>query len=309
MERENVMIVIIFVAFLVIAIVCCIYLYWNDKKMYQEVYQMLDDILDGKPIVQSDIKEGRISALANKGKRVQEKMNLEIANAMEEKEQVKGLISNMSHQLKTPLANVMMYEEILAKEDFQSENYYKFLNKMQVQSEKIEWILQSLFKMVKLEQNVISFEADNLPIKDTVLDAVNIVYGKADKKNIEIEVEAYSDCVLYHNRKWTTEVFANLLENAIKYTKTGGKIRIKVNPYEMYTSISFIDNGIGIKTEELTEVCKRFYRSSDVANVEGSGIGLYLSKMILEKEKGYLNITSEHGVGSNFSVFLQNCKK
>ena len=113
---------------------------------------------------------------------------------------------------------------------------------------------------------------------------------------------------MYHNRKWTVEVFVNLLENAIKYTDKGGAISIRVKPYELYTEIQFADNGRGIRREELTDIFKRFYRSPEVENMEGSGIGLYLSNLILEKEKGYITAASEYGKGSCFSVFLQNCK-
>ena len=104
------------------------------------------------------------------------------------------------------------------------------------------------------------------------------------------------------------EVFVNLLENAMKYTEKGGSISIRVKAYELYTEIQISDNGRGIRQEELTDIFKRFYRSPEVENMEGSGIGLYLANLILEKEKGYITVLSEYGKGSCFSVFLQNCK-
>ena len=213
----------------------------------------------------------------------------------------------MSHQLKTPLANIMMYEEILEDGSLPREEQEKFLGKMKKQSVKVEWILNSLFKMVKLEQNVIVFEAEGALIRRTLLDAVNLVYEKAQRKGIEIETEYFPDCLLYHNPKWTTEVFANILENAVKYTPESGRITIGMRRYEMYSEIWFQDTGMGITKEELTKIFQRFYRSKDAENMDGSGIGLYLSKLILEKEKGYMNVASEHGKGSCFSVFLQNC--
>ena len=100
----------------------------------------------------------------------------------------------------------------------------------------------------------------------------------------------------------------NLLENAVKYTQKGGCIHIRVCPYDLYTEIQIADNGRGIKQEELTDIFKRFYRSPEVENMEGSGIGLYLSNLILEKEKGYMMVKSEYGKGSCFSVFLRNWK-
>ena len=201
----------------------------------------------------------------------------------------------------------MMYEEILEDGSLPREEQEKFLGKMKKQSVKVEWILNSLFKMVKLEQNVIVFEAEGALIRRTLLDAVNLVYEKAQRKGIEIETEYFPDCFLYHNPKWTTEVFANILENAVKYTPESGCITIGMRRYEMYSEIWFRDTGMGIAKEELTKIFQRFYRSKDAENMDGSGIGLYLSKLILEKEKGYMNVASEPGKGSCFSVFLQNC--
>ena len=128
------------------------------------------------------------------------------------------------------------------------------------------------------------------------------------EKEINFTLEPFEDRLLYHNRKWTAEVFVNLLENAVKYTDRGGTISICVKSYDLYTEIQIADNGRGIRQEEMTDIFKRFYRSPEVENMEGSGIGLYLSNLILEKEKGYMTVDSEYGKGSCFSVFLQNCK-
>lgn len=285
-------------------IMAAVILYLQNRRMYRVIDQMLDEVLNREEITQSDIREGRLSALAAKARRVQEMLELEVSHAEKEKEQVKSLISNMSHQLKTPLANLMMYEEILDTGDAGAKEQKRFLKKMRVQSEKIDWILQSLFKMMKLEQNVISFEAEACSVRETLLDALNTVYEKAEKKGIAVRMEPFEDQRLWHNRRWTAEVFANLLENAVKYTKPGGEIVISCREFEMYAQIRIRDNGIGIRREEMTEIFQRFYRGKDAENVEGSGIGLYLSKMILEKEKGYLNVESEYGKGSCFSVFL-----
>ena len=302
---------IFFAAVLLAAVVLaagCFYGWRRNRKMYRTIDRMLDEILDGEPISQSDIREGEISVLASKAKRVKEKVDLGISTAEEEKEQVKSLISNMSHQLKTPLAGLMMYREMLEDEGLDEETRKRFLGKMKGKSEKIDWILKSLFKMVNLEQGAVVFEAEALPVRDTILDAVTAVLDRADQRNIRILTEPFEDRLLWHNRKWTAEVLVNLLENAVKYTEPGGCITISVNPMEMYTEIAVRDTGRGIRKEELNEIFKRFYRSRDVENIEGSGIGLYLSRLILEQEKGYMTAESELGEGSKFSVFLQNCQ-
>ena len=296
----------IILAILLIAPIC--YGIYQKRKTYRVIDRLLDSVLSQEMIVYSEVEEGEFSALVSKIRQIQEALENRARSADSEKEQVKSLVSNMSHQLKTPLANLSLYAEILGQSEIALERKAEFANKMQRQIEKLNWIVESLSKMVKLEQNIEGFEVEDTPIRQTILDAIDTVYEKVEKKDIHLNLEPFEDRVLYHNRKWTVEVFVNLLENAIKYTDKGGAISIRVKPYELYTEIQFSDNGRGIHKEELTDIFKRFYRSPEVENMEGSGIGLYLSNLILEKEKGYITAASEYGKGSRFSVFLQNCK-
>lgn len=296
---------------IILMVLLCVatwYEFYKNRQTYRTIDFLLDQVTGQEEITISDIEEGEMSALVSKIKRIQEVLGKQIDQAEEEKEQVKRLVSNMSHQLKTPLANLMVYTDILKDPQLEMTKKVEVTEKIKKQTETLNWIIGSLGKMVKLEQNAISFDAKDQFIRQTIIDAVDTVYEKADKKEITIQAESYEDCRLYHNRKWTAEVFANLLENAVKYTEHGGKIWIRIHPYEMYTEIQFQDNGSGIHEEEITEIFKRFYRSREVEHIEGSGIGLYLSNLILEKEKGYLVVKSVYGEGSCFSVFLQNCK-
>lgn len=277
------------------------------RRMYRMVSRMLEQVLNRERIQISDIREGGLSALAGKMIRVQETLEHEVDQAQKEKEQVKSLISNMSHQLKTPLSNVVMYRELLETEP-EAERRADFLERMRQQLDKIDWILQSLFKMVKLEQDVIRFETEQASLKETLVSALSSVYEQAEKKEIHIVTEPFPDRLLVHNPKSTAEVFVNILENAVKYSENGSQIEIQVRPLELFTEIRFRDHGIGIRKEEQNRIFQRFYRSRDVENREGSGIGLYLSRMILDKEKGYMTVASEFGKGSCISVFLQNCQ-
>lgn len=292
----------------VLLILAVWYAIYQKRKTYRMIDRLLDNVLNQEMIVSSDVEEGEYSALVSKIRQIQDTLENRAQSADNEKEQVKSLVSNMSHQLKTPLANLSLYTEILSQGEITSEQKAEFANKMQRQVEKLNWIVESLSKMVKLEQNIDGFEVKETPIRQTILDAVDAVYEKTEKKAIQLNLEPFEDKALYHNRKWTAEVFVNLLENAIKYTDKGGVVSIRVKPYELYTEIQFSDNGRGIHGEELTDIFKRFYRSPEVENMEGSGIGLYLSELILEKEKGYITAASQYGRGSTFSVFLQNCK-
>ena len=296
-------ITIILAIFLILA-VC--YGMYQKRKTYRAIDRLLDSVLGQEMIVYSDVEEGEYSALISKIKQIQEVLESRVGSADSEKEQIKSLVSNMSHQLKTPLANLSLYGEIFGQGEALPERKAEFADKMQRQIEKLNWIVGSLSKMVKLEQNIDEFEVKDTQIRQTILDAIDAVYEKIEKKEIHLNLGTFEDRALYHNRKWTVEVFVNLLENAIKYTDKAGPISIHVKTYELYTEIQFLDSGRGIHREELTDIFKRFYRSPEVENMEGSGIGLYLSNLILEKEKGYITVASEYGKGSCFSVFLQN---
>lgn len=295
---------------LLLAVTCVAagFVIYEKRRIYRDIDKLLDCVLNQEEISHSEVKEGEFSALASKIGRIQQMLGRQVEQAEEEKEQVKSLVSNMSHQLKTPLANLSIYTDILDDPKLGDKKRQEMNGKMKRQIEKLDWIIGSLMKMIKLEQDVIVFEAQALPIRQTVLEAIDAVYEKVEKKGLSITSEPYDDVCLYHNRKWTAEGFVNILENAVKYTKPGGSIQIRVRSYEMYTEIQFIDNGCGIHEDEIPHIFRRFYRGKEAGDVEGSGIGLYLSSLIFEKEKGYMTVKSEYGDGSCFSVFLQNCK-
>lgn len=307
---------VMWIAMILAAMLCLAVIYGicQKRKTYRMIDRLLDSVLSQEMIVypgcegDPDMEEGEYSALVSKIMQIQEVLMSHAGSAEKEKEQVKSLVSDMSHQLKTPLANLSLYAEILGREELAPGQRAEFADKMHRQVEKLTWIIESLSKMVKLEQNIEGFEASDTTIRQTILDAVDTVYEKMEQKEIRLILEPFEDRRLYHNRKWTAEVFVNLLENAVKYTEKGGSVMIRVRPYELYTEIQVADNGRGIRQEELTDIFKRFYRSPEAGDAEGSGIGLYLSDLILEEEKGYITAVSEYGEGSCFSVFLQNCK-
>lgn len=300
--------------FLMFAIIAIFGLYaiYQDrryKRFYCCVNAMLDDIIYGRKVMEAALTEEKESLIANKILRVEDKMNLEIGQAVEEREKIKMLIADMSHQLKTPLANVMMYGEILKEMSLNDTKREVFQGKLKEQTEKIAWIMNSLFKMTQLEEGFLEFDICEHDIQDTILRAVNDIYEKALARNVEIQIADLEENTVIHNEKWTAEVLENLLENAVKYSAKGSKILVAMERQTIYTQIKIIDSGIGIDTKEQLDIFKRFYRSKDVENFEGTGIGLYLSRLIVEREKGYITVESTKGKGSCFSVFLPNGKK
>lgn len=295
-------------AFIVCTVAIYIIITKKNQNRYDELSLMLNQILEGKEVTYSDTKDTRLSKISHQVKKVKDMIEIEVEQSKLEKEAIKSLISNMSHQLKTPLSNITIYCELLENMNISTSQKKEFLQKMKNETFKIDWLLQSLFKMTKLEDGVIKFETEELLIKDTILQSISTVFNKAEAKEIRINLEPFSDIKLVHNKKWTTEAIVNILENAIKYSPLNSIITVSVIKMELYTKITIKDEGIGIDNKELNDVFKRFYRSKNVENQNGTGIGLYLARLILEKENGNIIVESKLGSGSCFSIFLQNCK-
>lgn len=228
--------------------------------------------------------------------------NLEIS---EEKDKLKELVSDISHQTKTPIANIKLYLDMMEDEtDFN--NNKEYLKKMNRQVDKLDFLLQNIVKMSRLETGTIKIQKQNVPLADTLAKAISNVVIKADKKNIKIDVQYDEQLVLKHDKKWTAEAIFNILDNAVKYTDVGGNIHIVVCRQELFTKISIEDTGKGIALERQATIFTRFYREPEVHDKEGIGIGLYLARKIITQQNGYIEVQSQAGQGSKFMIYLPN---
>lgn len=254
----------------------------------------------------SDVQETRESRMVSEMKQILGRAAAREELAQNEKKLVMELISDLSHQLKTPLANIVLDVELLEKGQMDAQQRSHFLKHTKEQATKMQWLMQSLLKASRLENGLISFQAEMLPVKETIAGAVGAVYAQASAKRIEIFLEDFSDFPLYHNRKWTMEALANILENAVKYSPEQSCIRIGIQQLELYSSITIRDQGIGIKGADFNKIFQRFYRGDNVRHEEGTGLGLYLAQLILQKQRGYVTVSSQKGQGSSFSVYLLN---
>lgn len=252
----------------------------------------------------SDVQETRESRLVSEMAQILGRASARENQAQNEKKQVMELISDLSHQLKTPLANIVLDVELLEKEQMDPQQRIRFLKHTKEQATKMQWLMQSLLKASRLENGIISFQAENIPVKETIAMAVGAVYAQAAKKRIEIILEEFSDFTLYHNRKWTAEAIANVLENAVKYSPEQSSIRISIQRLELYSGITIQDQGMGIPESDFSKIFQRFYRGDNVRHEEGTGLGLYLAQLILQKERGYVTVSSRMGQGSSFSIYL-----
>ena len=222
----------------------------------------------------------------------------------EERRELQTLVSDISHQVKTPVANLKMVTDTLLAKPVTEQERRDFLQGIRSQTDKLEFLVQSMGKASRLETGAVTLEKKDVPLLDTLAQAMSgIVYG-AEQKGISVEVQCPDDLRVSHDSKWTAEALFNLLDNAVKYTPAGGKISVSVEQWEMYVKLDVTDTGRGIPESRQAAIFRRFYREEEVHDQPGVGIGLYLAREIVTRQGGYIKVTSEVGRGSTFSVFL-----
>ncbi|WP_061994343.1 HAMP domain-containing sensor histidine kinase [Clostridium sp. ATCC 25772] len=271
----------------------------------------MSDIIDKiicneENIVFDTDKETLLSKLENKLKKLVDIIETDRKKYFMERDSIKSLISDISHQIKTPIANICMYNDTLIERELDENNEKLFLSNMRNQVSKLQWLVQALIKMSRLESNIIALNNKNTFLMDTIAISLKGIYLKAENKDIKLTVSCPQKLKLCHDKKWTSEAIFNIIENAVKYTENGGEIQIIVDEWQLFTKIDITDTGIGIENQDINNIFKRFYRGKEVTEFEGVGIGLYLANEIITKQGGYIKVNSKKGKGSTFSIFLKN---
>jgi len=222
----------------------------------------------------------------------------------QEKEQIKTLISDISHQIKTPIAAANTFAELLSDGELSAEERTEYITTLQMSLGKLTFLTNSLIKMSRLESDIISLKPEKNSLNEIVLQAVKTVYAKAKEKGILItfECDQAFEAVLDFN--WTAEAISNVIDNAVKYTPQGGFVRLQITEYPSFLRLDISDSGVGIPEEEQAKIFGRFYRGKQSVGTDGVGIGLYLTREIINKQNGYMKVSSDEN-GSTFSMFLR----
>lgn len=298
---------ILFHVFIFLCIICLLSIIRKKILLFSNTFcSLIDNMLNGK-IEQSQViaeEDTLFYKIDHQLRRLYNVMEKKQSSIDKEKVDLQELISDISHQVKTPLANLKMINSTLLEKKNTPEKQQEFLVAQMSQLDKLEFLLQSLIKTSRLETGVISLSKAELPIYDTLASALGGILLSAEKKRIDISVNCPEFLVVAHDKKWTQEALFNVLDNAVKYTPIGGKIQVSVECWEMFLKIDISDNGIGILEQHQGAIFKRFYRESTVHDIEGVGIGLYLAREIIILQGGYIKVFSELGKGSVFSIFL-----
>lgn len=281
-------------------------MFGRTSKIIDRLDEMLESAIDGS-FEEKNFSESRLSRLESKLYRYLSSGYTARKQMTEEKEAIKALVSDISHQTKTPLANILLYTELLKEQELGKESEH-LVSQIEAQTEKLNFLIQALVKTSRLENGMIALRPKENRVQG-LLEGLDYV-SRADKKQITCRIhKTESDIKAFFDYKWTAEALDNILDNALKYTSSGGSVEVSAREYEMFARIDIADNGIGISEDEMARIFLRFYRSPAVSEEKGVGIGLYLAREIIEKQGGYIKVVSEPGKGSVFSVFLPKQQK
>lgn len=275
--------------------------FFKTKRIIDRLDIMVDNAIEGRNL-ESRFDESRMGALETKLQKFLEMNNRSIDGLREEKAKINTLISDISHQTKTPIANIKLYAELLRESDISKESR-EYVNVLMEQTERLNFLIQSLIKISRLDNGIITLTPKNQTIVSLLEAAKKTYFLAASEKNIDIDITV-NEVEAVFDEKWTAEAIEIILDNAIKYTPNNGKISINIEEYQMFLRINIKDTGIGIKEDEYSKIFMRFYRSSDVAEKPGVGIGLYLAREIVTKENGYITVSSDYGKWTVFSIYL-----
>lgn len=224
-----------------------------------------------------------------------------------EREETKSLVTDISHQLKTPIAALKASFEILQQENLTKEEKQEFTERCNLQIDGIENLLSALVNISRMESGMIAIQQERACFFDTILHAVNRIYEKAAEKNIAVELEAGEELEqlnIWHDPKWIGEALINVLENAVKYSPNNTTITIRMIKRTTFLRLEIEDQGIGIPKQDYNKVFQRFFRGNleSVKRECGSGVGLYLTREILNRHHG--TIRAEAGSGGNGTKFV-----
>lgn len=292
------------------------------NKIVDKLDKMLDDAMNGS-FSESNYDETKLSRLESKWKEFLGTSVLSNQNLEAERHRLEQFISDISHQTKTPMTIIKMYTELLYEEAekmntsdltaedaaVSSKKILKYADEIKRQNHRLEFLIDSLTKLSRLENGTLEVEAKPSDANELIGSAVAAAKPKAKAKSIKFEVQdslGEEKRTASFDMKWTLEALLNVLDNAVKYSPEGGTVRLSVSDSDMYLAIHVVDEGNGISEEDAAKIFGRFYRSSEVQQEEGVGIGLYLTREILSKEDGYIKvIPNDRREGGEFILYLR----
>lgn len=248
-----------------------------------------------------DNTEGELSILKNDIYKVTRMLSEHRSLLQRDKLQLTDAISDISHQLKTPLTSMTVMADLLSAPDLPPAKRTEFTHHIRIQLERIDWLVSSLLKLSKMDAKTIPFKKDSIPMKSLIQKALEPVMIPMDIKGQTVSIAGDDDVSFVGDFNWTAEAIINILKNGVEHTPEGGAIAISFSDNALYSEIVIADNGKGIPKEDLPYIFKRFYKGKNAS--EGSiGIGLAMAQSIIASQNGVIDVTSDIEKGTQFRI-------
>lgn len=290
-----------YAAFIGAALLAAALVLWQrrqSRKILENLGKMLKAAMEGN-FTEDSFDESLLSALESSFAHYLAASTVSARKVDAEKEKLKALIGDISHQTKTPIANILLYTQLLKEQPGNTD----CLEALEGQTKKLQSLIDALVKTSRLETGVIALHPEPGELWSVMTSAVSQLRPKAEEKGVRITLE-HGEANAVFDPKWTEEALYNLLDNAVKYTPSGGRVSVTAVVYPMFSAVLVHDTGPGIAEEEQPRIFQRFFRGSAHREKEGVGIGLYLVRQIAEGQGGFVKVQSQPGQGSTFSLYL-----
>lgn len=296
------------VACFILAIGMCLLLavtYYQNHRTEQKIEEMTSYLMKVQDQLElpemSQIQEGQLGILQSEIYKLVVLLGERYTYEKQGKRYLADMMSDISHQIKTPMAAITIMSDLLKQENLSEEKRLDYVDKIDRQIDRITWLVRNLLTLSRLEADMLPLKKEEVTVEEFLEELLEPFYVLAEVKNVKLNVQWEADIQMICDKHWTGEAISNIIKNSIEHTKEGGTVSIKVWQTTFSTNISIKDTGEGIAKEDLPYIFKRFYKAKNGDN-SGVGIGLSLSKQIVAKQNGKIEVESEIGKGTEFII-------